>query len=126
MSIRDVKCIFPAYDLSGGTGASDVIETGFKGDAYVGLWLVVRGIEAGAGGTSVVVKLQTASDEAFSSPVDLFTSGAIELAALTEDTEHVKVRMPLGCDKYLRLKYEVTGTFTGGTMEGYLTPDVNM
>ncbi len=126
MSIRDVKCIFPAYDLSGGTGASDVIETGFKGDAYVGLWLVVRGIEAGAGGTSVVVKLQTASDEAFSSPVDLFTSGAIELAALTEDTEHVKVRMPLGCDKYLRLKYEVTGSFTGGTMEGYLTPDVNM
>ncbi len=126
MSIRDVKCIFPAYDLSGGTGASDVIETDFKGDAYVGLWLVVRGIEAGAGGTSVVVKLQTASDEAFSSPVDLFTSGAIELAALTEDTEHVKVRMPLGCDKYLRLKYEVTGSFTGGTMEGYLTPDVNM
>lgn len=126
MSIRDVKCIFPAYELSGGTGASDVIETGFKGDAYVGLWLVVRGIEAGAGGTSVVVKLQTASDEAFSSPVDLFTSGAIELAALTEDTEHVKVRMPLGCDKYLRLKYEVTGSFTGGTMEGYLTPDVNM
>ena len=86
----------------------------------------MRGIEAGAGGTSVVVKLQTASDEAFSSPVDLFTSGAIELAALTEDTEHVKVRMPLGCDKYLRLKYEVTGSFTGGTMEGYLTPDVNM
>ena len=126
MSIRDVKCIFPAYDLSDGTGAGDVIETGFKGDAYVGLWLVVRGIEAGAGGTSVVVKLQTASDEAFSSPVDLFTSGAIELAALTEDTEHVKVRMPLGCDKYLRLKYEVTGSFTGGTMEGYLTPDVNM
>lgn len=126
MSIRDVKCIFPAYDLSGGTGVSDVIETGFKGDAYVGLWLVVRGIEAGAGGTSVVVKLQTASDEAFSSPVDLFTSGAIELAALTEDTEHVKVRIPLGCDKYLRLKYEVTGSFTGGTMEGYLTPDVNM
>lgn len=126
MSIRDVKCIFPAYDLSGGTGASDVIETGFKGDAYVGLWLVVRGIEAGAGGTSVVVKLQTASDEAFSSPADLFTSGAIALADLTEDTEHVKVRMPLGCDKYLRLKYEVTGTFTGGTMEGYLTPDVNM
>lgn len=126
MSIRDVKCIFPAYDLSGGTGASDVIETGFKGDAYVGLWLVVRGIEAGAGGTSVVVKLQTASDEAFASPADLFTSGAIALADLTEDTEHVKVRMPLGCDKYLRLKYEVTGTFTGGTMEGYLTPDVNM
>ena len=126
MSIRDVKCIFPAYDLSDGTGAGDVIETGFKGDAYVGLWLVVRGIEAGAGGTSVVVKLQTASDEAFSSPADLFTSGPIALADLTEDTEHVKVRMPLGCDKYLRLKYEVTGTFTGGTMEGYLTPDLNM
>ena len=64
----------PAYDLSDGTGASDVVETGFKGDAYMGLWLVVRGIEAGAGGTSVVVKLQTASDESFTSPVDLFTS----------------------------------------------------
>ena len=126
MSIRDVKCIFPAYELSGGTGASDVIETGFKGDAYVGLWLVVRGIEAAAGGTSVVVKLQTASDESFTSPVDLFTSGSIALAALTSDTEHVKVRMPLGCDKYLRLKYEVTGTFTDGTIEGYLTPDVTM
>lgn len=126
MSIRDVKCIFPAYELSGGTGASDVIETGFKGDAYVGLWLVVRGIEAAAGGTSVVVKLQTASDESFTSPVDLFTSGSIALAALTSDTEHVKVRMPLGCNKYLRLKYEVTGTFTDGTIEGYLTPDVNM
>lgn len=126
MSIRDVKCIFPAYDLSDGTGAGDVIETGFKGDAYVGLWLVVRGIEAAAGGTSVVVKLQTASDESFTSPVDLFTSGSIALAALTSDTEHVKVRMPLGCDKYLRLKYEVTGTFTDGTIEGYLTPDVNM
>lgn len=40
--------------------------------------------------------------------------------------EKEKFRMPLGCDKYLRLKYEVTGTFTGGTLEGYLTPDVNM
>lgn len=126
MSIRDAKNIFPAYSLSSGSGASDVIKTDVKGDAYNALWLVIRSIAAAAGGTSVVVKLQTASDEAFTSPKDLFVSPAILTASLTENTELAKVRLPLGCDKHLRLKYEATGTFTAGTVEGYLTPDVNM
>lgn len=126
MSIRDAKNIFPAYSLTGGSGASDIIKTDVKGDAYIGLWLVIRSINAGAGGTKVVIKLQTAGDAAFTTPKDLFITPEIALAALTADTEHVKVRLPLGCDKYLRLYFTATGTFTAGTIEGYLTPDINM
>ena len=126
MSIRDAKCIFPAYALSKGAGASDVIKTDVKGDAYIGLWLVIRSVEAASGGTKVVIRLQTAGDEAFTSPKDLFITPELAVAALAEYTEHVKVRLPLGCDRFLRLKFDTTGTFTAGSVEGYLTPDVNI
>lgn len=126
MSIRDAKNIFPAYSLANGSGASDVIKTDVKGDAYIGLWLVIRSIAAGAGGTKVVVRLQTASDAAFTSPKDIFITPEILLANLTAYKELAKARLPLGCDKFLRLYFTTTGTFTAGTIEGYLTPDVDM
>ena len=91
MSIRDKKCIFPEYALSGGTGYSDVVDAGDAGDAYEALWLVVRGTDAGAA-----------------------------------DTEQARLRLPLGCKRYLRMKYTATGTFTAGKVEAYLTPDIDM
>lgn len=126
MSIRDKKCIFPEYALSGGTGYSDVVDAGDAGDAYEALLLVVRGTDAGAGGTKVIVSLETSDTEAFTSAKTLYQSAEIALAALTADTEQARLRLPLGCKRYLRMKYTATGTFTAGKVEAYLTPDIDM
>lgn len=126
MSIRDKKCIFGEYALSGGTGYSDVLDLGNAGDAYDALWLVILGTIAGAGGTKIVASLETSDTEAFTTATTLFQTPEILLAALTAATEQARVRLPLGCKQYLRMKYTATGTFTAGKVETYLTPDIDI
>lgn len=85
----------------------------YGGDAE--LLLRVKEAVTAAGAATVNFKLETASDEAFSSPVVLAESGAIGKAALTLNSEHLKIKVPSGADRYLRVYYEVaTGPLTAG------------
>jgi hypothetical protein len=74
--------------------------------------------------TSLGIKLQTATDAAFTTPVDLPVSATPLLAALTLNSEQLRVTVPKGCLRYLRLYYTVTGTApTTGTIRAGLIAD---
>lgn len=67
-----------------------------------------------AGLTSLEVKVQTATDEAFTTPKDLATTGAIPLADLKAGYVAPINFIPKGNLGYMRLYYDVTGTATAG------------
>lgn len=115
-----------AYALSGGDGRSDIIDLGTARDAYKSLWLVVKTNDAdAAGGTSLNVKLETSDAEAFSSPKSLAESGTVLTAALKKSRNIFTVRIPVGCKRYLAVYFDVTGTFTAGSVHAFLTPDIS-
>ena len=60
--------------------------------------------------TSLGIKLQTATDAAFTTPVDLPVQTTDLLASLTANSEHFKVEIPQGAQRYLRMYYTVNGT----------------
>ncbi|UOF81266.1 major capsid protein [Caudoviricetes sp.] len=73
------------------------------------------------GSTTLVVTLETASDEAFTSPVTLMTTATIAKASLVNGYEIINQIVPHGAKKYLRVKYTVaTGPFTAGSVTARL------
>lgn len=60
--------------------------------------------------TSLNIKVQTASDEAFASPVDLAATGAIAAADLKAGYVAPINFIPKGNLGYMRLYYDVTGS----------------
>ncbi len=74
--------------------------------------------------TSLGIKAQTAVDAAFTAPVDLPVSATPLLASLTQNSEQLRVSVPKGCLRFLRLYYTVTGTApTTGTIRAGLVAD---
>lgn len=91
---------------------SEVVKTG-AGDAGDPLHLVLRVKGGSEGGTAKTV-LQTAKDEAFTSPVVLGTYDKVPLS----------VSVPRGDLGYMRLV--VTSTYTAGTVSAALVVDDNI
>ena len=92
------------------------------GDAFAALWLVVDVKEAFDKLTSLGIAVETDDDATFGSKKVLATVTAA-LADLTADANVVKMRLPLGCKRYIRLNYTVTGTApTAGSVKAFLTP----
>lgn len=60
--------------------------------------------------TSLTTKMQTATDAAFTTPVDLPVQETNLLAALTLNKEVFRVSVPKGCLRYVRLYHTVAGT----------------
>lgn len=92
--------------------STNVIDTGpAPGDpGKSDMKIFCRVSEAFNNATSLGVKLQTATDAAFSSPVDLPAQETVLLANLTANKELFRVGLPAGCQRYLRLYFTVTGT----------------
>lgn len=67
-----------------------------------------------AGLTSLEIKVQTSSDEAFTSPIVLATTGAISVADLKAGYVAPINFIPKGNLGFMRLYYDVTGTGTAG------------
>lgn len=68
-----------------------------------------------AGAATVTVALQTDDNSSFSSPVNLVLSDAIPKASLVAGTEILRVAVPYGTERYLRLFFTVaTGPLTAG------------
>lgn len=59
--------------------------------------------------TSLNINFQTATDEAFNSPVTLFTKNVLA-AALVAGADFDLGIIPEGCLRYTRLQYDVVGT----------------
>jgi hypothetical protein len=74
--------------------------------------------------TSLAVVLQTATDAAFTTPIDLW-SKSFPLAELTANKDLKLPLVPRGARRYLRFRYVVTGTNpTTGTLDAGLVLNV--
>jgi hypothetical protein len=109
--------------------ASDsVVDLGAAGDAYGNeLYVHIEIDDACTTGSTSEVQfaLQTSSDEAFTSPVTLWESAAIDSDTLVAGYKVAVFRIPSGCLQYLRTTYTITtAVLTGGSFSAYLTPDV--
>lgn len=103
------------------TGVSEnVCDLGAAGDAKgcnAMYWkvIVAAAVVRAAGACTVTFKLQTATDAAFSSPVDLIVSGAISKTVLTAGATAVYAKLPeSGLLRYIRTSYTFSAAADSG------------
>lgn len=112
--------------VTSSAASENYINQGTAGDAYgQELYLICRVGTAFANATSMTITLETDDETTFTSPTILYSSGAILEAALTANKEIVKIRLPKGLKQYFRVYYTVNGTHNAGTIDAFLTKDVN-
>lgn len=120
--IRDAEnTFFYKKDLNGTTTSgviSDVIAVG-KGNAVLEQWLDVS-LQTKLVGGNAAVTLQTASDEAFTTPVDLLS---VTATTSTNVGKILQSRIPQGILGYLRVKVVPTTALTAGKITAVLLVD---
>lgn len=76
-----------------------------------------------AGAATVSVALQTDDNASFSSPTILAMSDALPKTSLVAGTEVLRVAVPYGAERYLRLRFTVgDGPLTAGRFTSGLVP----
>ena len=76
-----------------------------------------------AGAATVTVALQSDDNSSFSTPINLVLSDAIPKASLVAGAQVLRVAVPYGTERYLRLFYTVgTGPLTAGKFTSGLVP----
>lgn len=126
MGLTDKKLWFSdAQDIASTDVAStSYIDTKVAGRAVDELWLVVNvntTFTKDTGTPTLTIKLQTDDETTFTEATDLYTSAAIAQTALVAGYNCVKMRLPDGLNRYIRLYYDVSGTFTTGKLDAFLT-----
>jgi len=96
--------------VTASAASTNVLDLGSADAGRSGLEIFARVSEAFNNLTSLGVKLQTATDAAFTTPVDIPAQETDLLAALTLNKEIIKSKLPQGCLRYVRLYFTVTGT----------------
>jgi hypothetical protein len=120
MSVLDRQVLFSdSQAVTASAVSTDVVDLGSSRDigagAPVDVVLQVTETFTAAGGATLTGALQTASDEAFSSPLTLTSTGALALADLTVGRKISISSVPRGTLRFLRLAYTVaTGPMTAG------------
>lgn len=122
MIIDNDNVFFDKADIKGlSTTAkvSTVIKTG-KGEAYNPLWIFVAADQTLASDLSIT--LETAADEAFTSPVALGTYTLPKAKGAA-----IKAKVPVGNLGFIRLKAVGTSTaIVKGVLNAFLVPDVSI
>lgn len=126
MSLSRAQSIAAA---AGDIVSTDIYDTGAAADVGIGeeLYLVVQTNAAvtSGGAATVAFILQTDDNPSFSSAREFPLTGALALAALTANTVHVRTRLPIGLERYIRVVYRIAAaTTTGGTATAFLTKDI--
>lgn len=117
--------------LTASAVSTNIIDQGAAGDAIAGgeMFLVIRCgtlLDSAGEAATLTVKLQDDSDVAFGTVRDVYVSAAIAEAAIAANTELLKIRLPLGLKRYLRVSYVVgTENFTTGTIDAFLVSGVD-
>lgn len=109
------------------TAASDnYIDTLAAGDAYEALFAEFL-IDTAFTGNSATIQFELQCDDntSFSSPTTLFLTGAIADTVLVAGYRVAQVRIPFGCERYIRAKYTVAGTAVAGKIDCRLVKDVD-
>lgn len=91
-----------------------------KGEAVPFMCQITETFTSG-GAATLQVTLQTATDEAFTSPVDLMASSTFALAALEAGKHLLPEHVPHGSLGYLRVKYVIG---TAATTAGKVTSGI--
>lgn len=113
--------------VTASAASTDYIDLGSARDVGNGeplevLVLVTESATA-AGAATVQVAVQTDDNSSFSSATNLVLSDAIPKASLTAGTEVLRVKVPHGTERYLRLYFTVgTGPLTAGKFTSGLVP----
>ena len=107
---------------------TDTIDFGANRDVGIGepMELVVLCTEdvAAAGAATVQFTLQTDDNEAFASPTVLAETPAISKAALVAGGDLLRIKLPMGVERYLRLAFTVaTGPLTAGRFTVFVAHD---
>lgn len=127
--MRDLKNILSDAQAVTTDADSNVLDLAAAGDAVKQMWLVVSVpvTVTADGAATVTFALKTSADEAFSSPTTLFTSAAIGKASLAQGAVPVKMRIPQGLLRYLKVSYTIgTGPLTAGKFDAYLAEGVQL
>jgi hypothetical protein len=118
-----------AQDITGSTGdiaSTNVVDLNAEGDAYGHEMYLIIGVDttcASSGGATVTPRLETSDDSSFSSATTLWTGEQKAYTDLTAGTEVAALRVPSGCERYLRVVYAIgTAALTAGKMNAFLTP----
>lgn len=126
---NDLKFSTADTNVRSNAASENVIDMGAAGDA-VGeeLSVVVKTntVDFDSAGDAGVLQIavQTAIDEAFSSPVIKLISPLIPQDTLLANKIVWVARLPKGLLRYVRLYYTVTGAnFSAGTVDAFLTPN---
>ncbi|RUR69071.1 hypothetical protein EJP67_18595 [Variovorax guangxiensis] len=107
--------------------STNVYDTGAAADSGAGepVWLfakLVAALTSGGAGTVQVVLQDSADNSSFA---DVLAGKAFTTTTGVANAELIKVRLPVGLRRYLRVVYRIAGaTTTGGTASAYLTKDV--
>jgi|SRR6516162_3747377 len=112
--------------LAANQGARDM---GIGDDPALKLLVVVT--TAFAGGTSLALALQGATDNGSGAPAAFstwWTGPAVALATLTAGARLYDMDMPrppagIAVPRFLQLNYGIVGTMTGGTIKGFIVLD---
>jgi hypothetical protein len=107
--------------------STDYIDCGAARDIGNGtpLEILVLCTEAvtAAGAATVTVALQSDDNPSFSSPANLVLSDAIPKASLVAGAQVLRVPVPYGAERYLRLYFSVgSGPLTAGKFTSGLVP----
>lgn len=79
-----------------------------------------------SGAATVVFALQTDDNSGFSSATDLFATAAIGKATLVAGYVAVKIKLPRGIERFLRVNYTVaTGPLTAGKFTAAIVRNVD-
>lgn len=109
--------------------STNIIDTGAVPDVGPGksVYVYAKLVAALAGaGSAIQVVLQTATDEAFTTPIDIATGPVFLLAAATANKRIAQFKLPHGLKRYLRLAYRTSlATSTGGTVSAHLALDLD-
>ena len=110
----------------GAQASTSYIDTLAAGDAIApSANLSIQIPTAMAGMTSVTFTLQTDSDSAFGTEVDLITTGAVLTASLTKGKSYL-LPIPLGVKRYLRGYITCTGgSYSAGAVKMQIVLDGN-
>lgn len=111
--------------LTSGAASTNIVDTLAAGDAiapYGALFhVLINTAVTSSGSASIIFDLQTATDAAFTTPVTLFSSGAIAKASLGLAAVPVNVVIPTGCLQFLRAWYTLSvGTPNAGNCSAYI------
>lgn len=124
MAVIDAELLFCSDKAVAASVTTNVVDLGKNGAVLVPLYISVKLTEGCTSGSMTAVKVQSASTEAFSSPVDEMTVQVPASVVQTRPCNLVQFFAPINpANRYVRLV--MTGSAPqGGKLWAYMSPDI--